>query len=64
MTDLLNDFINEIATDSVNAKLEYVCVDCGGKGWVEIHVCRDDEECKKRCPIKEHCMACLGTGVI
>lgn len=40
------------------------CPDCEGAGVVEVHVCRDEGECRRSCTKKEHCMTCRGTGQI
>lgn len=38
------------------------CPDCGGRGVVWVHVCTDQEDCRKFCPVGQHCVGCLGTG--
>jgi hypothetical protein len=41
------------------------CRDCGGTGFVEVHVCdeRTRPDCERAgCPRVEFCAACLGSG--
>jgi hypothetical protein len=38
------------------------CPDCEGSGRVAVHVCRDERECSRKCPVEEQCVACQGEG--
>jgi hypothetical protein len=38
------------------------CRDCEGTGIAWVHVCRNEAECARRCPVEQPCMACLGLG--